>query len=115
MENNPSSQCVRLALPKGRMKDGVFSILAEAGIRVKVSERDESEHWNFLEGLWLFMPLVKTRPMGRPWDNVLAKRWWALGRHVRQKEPAPSAEVRRATQQAVHAPPTRLRAPAGES
>ena len=32
--------------------------------------------------------------MGRPWDNVLAKRWWALGRHVRhrQKEPAPSAE-----------------------
>ena len=50
--------------------------------------------------------------MGRPWDNGRAKRWWALGRQVRQKEPAPSAEVRRATQQAVHAPPTRLRAPA---
>ena len=48
--------------------------------------------------------------MGRPWDNGLAKRWWALGRHVHQKEPAPSAEVRRATQRAVHAPPTRLRA-----
>lgn len=30
---------VRLGLPKGRMKDGVFSILAEAGIRVKVSDR----------------------------------------------------------------------------
>ena len=27
-----------------------------------------------------------------------AKRWWACGRHVRQKEPVPSAEVRRATQ-----------------
>lgn len=39
MENNPSSQCVRLALPKGRMKDGVFSVLAEAGIRIKVSDR----------------------------------------------------------------------------
>ena len=35
----------------------------------KVSEREESEPRNFLEGLWLFMPLVKTRPMGRPWDN----------------------------------------------
>jgi ATP phosphoribosyltransferase len=39
MENNPSTECVRLALPKGRMKDGVFSILSEAGIRIKVSER----------------------------------------------------------------------------
>ena len=44
--------------------------------------------------------------MGRPWNNVLAKKWWARGCHVRQKEPAASAEVRRATQQAVHAPPT---------
>lgn len=39
MENNPSTECVRLALPKGRMKDGVFSILSEAGIRIKVSDR----------------------------------------------------------------------------
>ena len=66
-----------------------------------MSEREESEHWNFLEGLWLFMPLVKTRPMGRPWDNGLAKRWWPLGRHARQKEPAASAEVRRATQKST--------------
>ena len=81
----------------------------------KVSEREESEQRELFRSLWLFSPLVKTRPMGRPWDNGRAKRWWAHGRHVRQKEPAPSAEVRRATQQAVHAPPTRLRAPAGES
>ena len=26
--------------------------------------------------------------MGRPWNNVLAKKWWARGCHVRQKEPA---------------------------
>ena len=31
--------------------------------------------------------------MGTTWDNVLAKRWWALGCFVRQKEPAPSAEA----------------------
>ena len=30
--------------------------------------------------------------MGRPWDNVLAKRWWARGLHVRQKEPVPRAQ-----------------------
>ena len=54
----------------------------------KDSEREQSEQTNFLEGLWLFAPLVKNEPMGRPWDNVLAKRWWARGRHVRQKEPA---------------------------
>ncbi len=30
---------VRLALPKGRMKDGVFSLLADSGIRVKMSDR----------------------------------------------------------------------------
>ena len=31
--------------------------------------------------------------MGTTWDNVLARRWWALGCFVRQKEPAPSAEA----------------------
>ncbi len=30
---------VRLALPKGRMQDGVFALLGDAGIRVRLSER----------------------------------------------------------------------------
>jgi ATP phosphoribosyltransferase len=30
---------VRLALPKGRMQDGVFSLLGDAGIQVRLSER----------------------------------------------------------------------------
>ena len=59
-----------------------------------MSEREESDAEELFRSLWLFSPLVKTRPMGRPWDNGRAKRWWAHGRHVRLKEPAPSAEVR---------------------
>ncbi len=34
-----SSPLVRLALPKGRMQEGVFSLLADAGIRVRVGSR----------------------------------------------------------------------------
>ncbi len=39
MKANTDRGFVRLALPKGRMQDGVFSILAEAGIRVRAIER----------------------------------------------------------------------------
>ena len=42
----------------------------------KVSEREESEQRELFRSLWLFSPLVKTRPMGRPWDNV---RYWRRG------------------------------------
>jgi hypothetical protein len=35
--------------------------------------------------------------MGKPWNNESAEKWWACGRHVRQKELAPSAKVRRTT------------------
>ena len=35
--------------------------------------------------------------MGRPMNNDSAKKRWECRRHVRQKEPAPSAEVRRTT------------------
>lgn len=34
-----SNSTLRLALPKGRMQDGVFSLLSEAGIRIAVSSR----------------------------------------------------------------------------
>jgi ATP phosphoribosyltransferase len=34
---NPSR--LRLALPKGRMQEGVFALLAEAGIRIRVTDR----------------------------------------------------------------------------
>ena len=43
--------------------------------------------------------------MGRPMNNDSAKKWWECGRHVRQKEPAPSAEVRRTRPEVVRAPP----------
>ncbi len=33
------NQTVRLALPKGRMKDGVFELLEDAGIRIRMSSR----------------------------------------------------------------------------
>jgi hypothetical protein len=39
--------------------------------------------------------LLKTEHMGKPWNNESAEKWWACGRHVRQKELAPSAKVRR--------------------
>jgi len=35
--------------------------------------------------------------MGKPWNNESAEKWWACGRHVRQKELAPIAKVRRTT------------------
>jgi hypothetical protein len=35
--------------------------------------------------------------MGKPWNNESAEKWWTCGRHVRQKELAPSAKVRRTT------------------
>ena len=38
-------------------------------------------------------------------NNDSAKKWHQLGRHVRQKEPAPSAEVRRTTPEVVRALP----------
>ena len=43
--------------------------------------------------------------MSRPMNNESAKKWWECGRHVRQKEPAPSAEVRRKSPEVVRAPP----------
>jgi hypothetical protein len=48
-----------------------------------------------LVAFWL---LLKTEHMGKPWNNESAEKWWACGRHVRQKELAPSAKVRRTTQ-----------------
>ena len=36
--------------------------------------------------LWLFGSLLKTEHMGKPWNNESAEKWWACGRHVRQKE-----------------------------
>jgi hypothetical protein len=49
-----------------------------------------------LVAFWL---LLKTEHMGRPWNNESAEKWWACGRHVRQKELAPSAKVRAARRQ----------------
>jgi len=46
--------------------------------------------------------------MGKPWNNESAQKWWACGRHVRQKELAPSAKVRRTTPEVVRAPPRHL-------
>eukprot|EP00964_Phaeocystis_antarctica_P060533 scaffold36101_cov69-Phaeocystis_antarctica.AAC.1 len=43
--------------------------------------------------------------MGIPMNNDSAKKWHQLGLHVRQKQPAPSAEVRRTTPDVVCAPP----------
>jgi len=39
-----------------------------------------------LSCLWLFGSLLKTEHMGKPWNNESAEKWWACGRHVRQKE-----------------------------
>jgi ATP phosphoribosyltransferase len=39
-ENDPPTKPLRLALPKGRMEQGVVSLLAEAGIRVTIGRRD---------------------------------------------------------------------------
>jgi hypothetical protein len=46
--------------------------------------------------------------MGKPWNNESAEKWWACGRHVLQKELAPSAKVRRTTPEVVRAPPRHL-------
>ena len=54
-----------------------------------------------LSCLWLFGSLLKTEHMGKPWNNESAEKWWACGRHVRQKELAPSAKVRRTTPEVV--------------
>ena len=45
-----------------------------------------------LSCLWLFGSLLKTEHMGKPWNNESAEKWWACGRHARQKELAPSAK-----------------------
>ena len=42
--------------------------------------------------------------MGILMNDDSAKKWHQLGVHVRQKEPAPSAEVRRTTPEVVRAP-----------
>ena len=39
MMGDDNETVLRLALPKGRMQDGVFTLLADAGIRVRVTER----------------------------------------------------------------------------
>jgi ATP phosphoribosyltransferase len=39
MTATDDTAAVRLALPKGRMQDGVFALLADAGIQVRLSER----------------------------------------------------------------------------
>ena len=40
-----------------------------------------------------FGSLLKTEHMGKPWNNESAEKWWACGRHVRQKELAPSEKT----------------------
>ena len=65
-------------------------------------DREFSEETNFLSCLWLFGLLLKTEHMGKPWNNESAEKWWACGRHVRQKELAPSAKVRRTTPLYTH-------------
>ena len=49
-------------------------------------DRECSEETNFLSCLWRFGSLLKTEHMGKPWNNESAEKWWACGRHVRQKE-----------------------------
>lgn len=44
------TQGLRLALPKGRMQEGVFRLLSDAGIRVRVGERGYRP-WVSLEGI----------------------------------------------------------------
>ena len=55
--------------------------------------------------LLAFCFACENQHMGRPMNNDSAKKWWECGRHVRQKEPAPSAEVRFTTPEVVRAPP----------
>jgi ATP phosphoribosyltransferase len=38
-ESRADAQTIRLALPKGRMQDGIFALLGDAGIRVRASTR----------------------------------------------------------------------------
>ena len=51
-----------------------------------------------LVAFWL---LLKTEHMGKPWNNESAEKWWACGRHVRQKELAPSAKVQKTRTRAI--------------
>lgn len=39
MDSNGNRPIVRLALPKGRMQEGVFTLLSEAGVKVRAIER----------------------------------------------------------------------------
>ena len=39
MADLATSLCIRLALPKGRMQEGVFTLLADAGIRLRAGNR----------------------------------------------------------------------------
>ena len=55
----------------------------------------QCEETNFLSCLWLFGLLLKTEHMGKPRGitSHSTEKWWAVcGRHVRQKELAPSAK-----------------------
>jgi hypothetical protein len=71
--------------------------MSQTAEKKEVIDRECSEETNFLSCLWLFGSLLKTEHMGKPWNNESAEKWWACGRHVRQKELAPSAKVRRTT------------------
>ena len=78
-------------------------------INTKKSKRHsaDGEETNFLPGFSLLETLLKCEKsaMGIPMNNDSAKKWHQLGLHVRQKQPAPSAEVRRTTPEVVCAPP----------
>ena len=65
---------------------------------------EETMFFTFLRA-GFFVSLVRSTPHGRPMNNDSAKKSWECGRHVRQKEPAPSAEVRRTTPEVVRVPP----------
>jgi hypothetical protein len=52
-----------------------------------------------LVAFWL---LLKTKHMGKPWNNESAEKWWACGRHVRQKELAPKKNYSTALQYRFH-------------
>ena len=82
--------------------------MSQTAEKKEVIDRECSEETNFLSCLWLFGSLLKTEHMGKPWNNESAEKWWACGRHVRQKELAPSAKVRRTAPEVVRAPPRHL-------
>ena len=67
--------------------------------------RSYSEETNFLSHFWLLETLLKNQHGQPDENNDSAKKWHQRGLHVRQKVPAPSAEVRRTTPEVVRAPP----------